>query len=104
MANKHIQALKEKLNARIEAANDSDELAGLKEELKELEDLEKDHDKLLTAYKSGLKSSKGQADEGDEDDEDDDRGERTDETGGKGKKPLSFEEAFAKIVKARPKE
>ena len=98
MANKHLQALKERNKARIEQATDADEIARLQEEQKEIEALEAEEKKLLSAYKTALTAGSSKEEDEDEGgtDEDDDE-----ETGGKGKKPLSFSEALGKIKKQR---
>ncbi len=95
MPSKHLQALKEKTKARIDNATDAEEVAALKEELEEIEAADGEMDKLLKAYKTAIKTGQ---DRGDDDQEEDDD---TDETEGRGKKPLSFAEAFAKIEAKR---
>ena len=98
MPNKHIQALREKAKARIEKATAADEVAALEEELKEIDAADGEMDKLLKAYKTAIKTGQERS-EDDREDEDDD----ADETEGKGKKPLTFEQAFAKIEAKRKK-
>lgn len=98
MPSKHLQALKEKTKARIDNATDAEEVAALKEELEEIEAADGEMDKLLKAYKTAIKTGQDRS-EDDREDEDDD----ADETEGKGKKPLTFEQAFAKIEAKRKK-
>lgn len=102
MASKYIQALREKNKARIEKATDADELAQLQEEQKEIDALEAQERKLLTAYKTALAGGPSKGNEEEEDEGGGDDG--SDETGGEGKKALSFDEAIAKIKKKRKEE
>lgn len=101
MSYKFIESLRGKIKEKIDKASDTDEIAALESELADLDEIDKEHEKTLKGYRSLLKQAKGRTDD-DEADGDDDDDDRSDETG-EGKKALSFEEAYAKVVAKRPK-